>query len=59
MDQKTKAEIQKAMDLHHFTLSDIETDIDTRDNYPGEFYLMSLMHISTDDLRQFVAEARS
>ncbi len=59
MDPKTKTEIQDAMKLHRFTLEDIETDIDTRDNYPGEFYLMSLMHVATDDLRQFVKEARA
>ena len=55
MPDKTIDEIDAAVRRHHIKLDDIETDLDTRDNYPGEFYVMPLMEFSSEDLRSYLA----
>lgn len=55
MPDKTINEIDAIVLRRHISIEDIEMDLDTRDNYPGEFYVMSLMEFSDADLRSYLA----
>ena len=54
MDETMKKEIDAIVAKGRITREDIEMDLDTRENYPGEFYVLALMHISTDGLRKWL-----
>lgn len=53
MENILKREIDAIVRSNHITREDIEMDLDTRENYPGEFYLMPLAHVATDELREY------
>lgn len=55
MPDKTIDEIDAIVIRHKISIEDIEMDLDTRDNYPGEFYVMSLMAFSSEQLREYLA----
>lgn len=55
MPDKTINEIDAVVARRRISIEDIEMDLDTRDNYPGEFYVMSLMEYSSEDLRSYLA----
>ena len=55
MPDTTIDEIDAVVRRHRIKLDDIEMDLDTRDNYPGEFYVMPLMEFSSEDLRSYLA----
>ena len=55
MPNKTIDEIDAVVRRGKIPISDIELDLDTRDNYPGEFYVMPLMEFSSEQLREYLA----
>lgn len=55
MPDKTINEIDAVVSRRRISIEDIEMDLDTRSNYPGEFYVMSLMEFSDADLRSYLA----
>ncbi len=50
MDPKTKSEIDAMVKSYQISRSDLELDLNTRHDSPGEFYLLPLMQFSTGDL---------
>lgn len=54
MDEKKRLEIEDTMRRYNVTREDLEMDLDTRENYPGEFYSMPLMQFGTEDLRRYM-----
>lgn len=57
MDPDTKKEIDDTVRMYLISKEDIEMDLDTRDNYPGEFLLLPLMHVASADLRAWLGQA--
>lgn len=55
MPDKTINEIDAVVSRRRISIEDIEMDLDTRSNYPGEFYVMPLMEFSDADLRSYLA----
>ena len=53
MENTLKNEIDAIVRGCRITKDAIGLDLDTRENYPGEFYLLQLMHIPTQDLRDY------
>lgn len=56
MDPSIKKEIDDIVEKHGISREDVEMDLDTRDNYPGEFYVMALAHIKRDDIYAWLEE---
>lgn len=54
MDPKIKSEIDTICRRSHITLDDIQMDLDVREDCPGEFYCMPLMHIRSEDLQIYL-----
>lgn len=59
MDPKTKSEIDAMVKSYQISRSDLEIDISTRRDCPGEFYLLPLMQFSTGDLEAYLASLDS
>lgn len=55
MPDKEIETIDAIVTRRRIPVSDIELDLDTRENYPGEFYVMALMEFSTEKLREYLA----
>lgn len=51
-----KREIDETVARYGISREDVEMDVDTRDNYPGEFYCMPLMGFGTESLRAWLEE---
>lgn len=56
MDASLKREIEQTVKQYGISREDIEMDLDTRENYPGEFYVMPLMGFGTESLRLYLEE---
>lgn len=56
MDPDVRREIEETTARYRISREDVEMDLDTRDNYPGEFYVMALAHIGYNDLRAWLEE---
>lgn len=54
MDPKTKSEIDAMVKSYQISRSDLELDLNTRHDSPGEFYLLPLMQFSTGDLEIYL-----
>ncbi len=48
-------EIEAVVTRNRISIDDIQIDLDTRDNYPGEFYVLPLMVYSAEQLREYLA----
>lgn len=56
MDASLKREIDETVARYGISREDVEMDVDTRDNYPGEFYCMPLMGFGTESLKAWLEE---